>query len=135
MNWGDVSAGAYMALAPVGMPGSAVGGDVPVYTYGARVEAILGAGVSPGSRVGVDLRACAGGRRVGRTEPVDGPAAGDADAELWQRVRKMSPGDIGDPVRGKALLGTVVRVVSGGGARRAVSKEGDLGAVVIEAQA
>ena len=106
-----------------------------MYTYGARVEVMLDAGISAGSRVGVDLRARVDGRRVDRDGPVEGAASGGADATLWQRVRAMSPGDIEDAVKRKALLGTVVRVLSGGAARRAGSLEGDIGAVVIEAQA
>ena len=135
MNWGDVSAGAYVALGPTGATGTPWEGHVPVYTYGARVEVMLDAGISAGSRVGVDLRGLAGGRRAGRSAPVDMSTPRDSDAALWQRVRAMSPGDIEDAVRRKALLGTVVRVLSGGAARSAGSPEGDIGAVVIETQA
>lgn len=134
MNWGDVSAGAYVALADAGAPGGA-GSSVPVYTYGAMVEVVLDEGIAPGARVGVDLRDCEGGRRADRGAPVDMSTPRDSGGTLWRRVRAMSPADVADPVRGRALLGTVAQVLSGSGARLASSRVGDIGAVVIEAQA
>jgi len=134
MDWGDVSAGAYVALADAGAQGGP-DAHVPVYTYGATVEVVLDAGISPGARVGVDLRGCAGGRMAGRGAPVDISTPRDPDGALWRRVRAMSPADVEDPERGRALLGTVARVLSGSGARLASSGFGDTGAVVIEAQA
>lgn len=133
MNWGDVSRGAYVALAD-STSGSADAG-VPVYTYGAMVGVVLDAGIAPGARVGVDLRDCAGGQRVGRSASVDMSTPRDPDGTLWRRVRAMSPEDIGDTDRGKALLGTVAQVLSGSGARIARSRGGDVGAVMIKAQA
>lgn len=133
-NWGDVGEGAYVALATVDASGASGDRTVPVYTYGAVVEVILDGGIVPGSRVGVDLRDCVGGRRADRSAPARAPSPGGHDAELWRRVRAMAPGDIADPKRGRALLGTVVRVSPTGGDRRQASRCGDLGAVVIEVQ-
>jgi len=135
INWGDVSGGAFMALAPVdttqphGRPET-----VPVYTYAARIESILDSGAMMGSCMGVDLRAVEGNQRVGRKDPVTGSTDHGLDRSLWQRTRVMTEKDMRDCTRKRAFLGRLVKILASNDPRATVSEQGDYGAIDIRHQ-
>jgi len=135
MNWGDVSGGAYQALASVDtVPPRSRQETVPVYTYGAWIESILDAGAEPECCMGVDLRAVEGDKRVDRKGPVTSSTGHGLDRELWQRTRVMSEEDMCDSVRKKAFLGRLVKILSGNDPHPVRSKQGDYGAIEIQPQ-
>lgn len=135
MNWGDVSGGAYQALASVDtVPPRGRQETVPVYTYGAWIESILDAGAEPECCMGVDLRAVEGDKRVDRKSPVTSSTDHRLDRELWQRTRVMSEEDMADSIRKKAFLGRLVKILSGNDPYPVRSKQGDYGAIEIQPQ-
>jgi len=83
-NWGDVSRGAYMALASVDTEGHHDGDDtLPVCGSGSMVAAYLDGGIAAGTVVGVDLREVdASGRRMDRERAVAVPTLRPHDRAL-----------------------------------------------------
>ena len=133
VNWGDVSRGAYMALAPVDTTNCRNGEEsMPVYTYGAWVEVILYEDIAVNSRVGVDLRSQVDGKMVARTEADDDPNQRSRDPTLWKRVRAMSAEEMSDPVTGKAFLGRLVEILTDDGSGTKLNY--NFGAVALEPQ-
>jgi len=132
VNWGDVSRGAYMALASVDMEGRPDGDDtVPVCGLGSRVATRLDCGIAAGTVVGVDLRGVgANGKRIGRERAVTVPMLRPADRELWQRARRLSEAGTGGAGQ-LAALGRVTKVIPQDDPRRTVSRQGEIGVVRI----
>lgn len=135
VNWGDVSGGAFMALAPADTTQSRGGSEtVPTYTYGAWVETILDANAVVGSPMGVDLRAVDGGRRADRRDPVTRSTGHGLDPTLWQRTRAMQGEDLRDSVQKKAFLGRLIEIFASDDPNATVSKQGDYGTIEIQHQ-
>lgn len=135
MNWGDVSGGAYAALKSVDTTPPQVGPKpIRVLSSGARIVSILEAGAIRGSRMGVDLRAMEGDRRVDRKDPVTCLTDHRQDSRLWQRTRVMSDGDMRDDIRKKAFLGRLEDILTGNALNIAKSAHGDYGKILLQPQ-
>lgn len=135
MNWGDVSGGAYVALESIDTTSPRVEPQlIRVLSSGKSVISVLEADAVPGSRMGVDLRAIEGDRRVDRKDPVTCLTDHRLDSRLWQRTRVMSEDDMRDDVRKKAYLGQLDEILTGNARYVVPSVHGDYGKITIRLQ-